>query len=136
MKESLIKAAKMLWSATPILLGAVLLVSLAQALIPDELLAGFFQGSPLLDSFIGAFLGSFMAGNPLISYVLSGELSSAGVSLFAVTSFLLSWVTVGLVQLPAEALMLGKRFAIIRNVSAFFLSIACAFVTVWVVSAL
>ena len=133
MKKSLAKAGKIIWNSFPILLGAVLLVGLANAILPEEFISEFFRGSPIVDAFTGSVLGSFLAGNPVVSYVLAGELGAAGVSLFAVTAFLLSWVTVGLVQLPAEALMLGKRFAIIRNVSAFFLSIACAFVTVWLV---
>lgn len=133
MRKSLLKAAKVLWNSFPILLGAVLLVGLAHALVPPEFISRFFRGSPVVDAFVGSALGSFLAGNPIISYVLSGELNSAGISLFAVTAFLLSWVTVGMVQLPAEALMLGKRFAIVRNISAFVLSIACAFVTVWLV---
>jgi DNA-binding response OmpR family regulator len=46
---------------------------------------------------------------------LGGELLAKGISLVAVTALLVSWVTVGSVQLPAEALMLGSRFALYRN---------------------
>ena len=53
-----------------------------------------------------------------------------GVSLAAVTAFLVAWVTVGMIQLPAESMILGKKFAILRNVSAFFLSLIVAFITV------
>jgi hypothetical protein len=35
------------------------------------------------------------------------------------------------VQLPAEALMLGTRFAIYRNMVSFFIAVIIAFVTVY-----
>ena len=41
-----------------------------------------------------------------------------------------TWVTVGLVQLPAEILMLGKRFAITRNILAFISAIIISILTV------
>ncbi len=53
-----------------------------------------------------------------------------GVSLFAVTAFITSWVTVGLVQLPAEIAALGKKFALVRNVLSFITSIAIAILAV------
>jgi len=64
---------------------------------------------------VPAILGSLAAGHPLVGYVLGGELLARGVSLVAATALLVSGVTVGVVQLPAEALLLGRRFAIVRN---------------------
>jgi len=63
--------------------------------------------------------------------LLGGELPNRGVSLVAVTAFIVSWVTVGIVQLPAEILLLGARFAIYRNVICFFGAVAIAFFTVY-----
>lgn len=56
----------------------------------------------------------------------SGEVLKQGVSLFAVTAFLVARVTVGLVQLFAEAGILGKRFAITRNLLSLLLSVFVA----------
>ena len=53
-----------------------------------------------------------------------------GISLYAVTAFIVAWVTVGMIQLPAEAAILGKRFAILRNFLSFLLSIAVAITAV------
>ncbi len=82
-----------------------------------------FTNNPIIDTLIGAISGSILAGNPITSYILGGELLSMGVSWAAITAFLISWVTVGIVQLPAESLMLGKSFAISRNLTAFLSSI-------------
>ena len=59
-----------------------------------------------------------------------------GISLLAVTAFLVAWVTVGLVQLPAEAMLLGKKFAIIRNITSFVFAIIVAVITVMIMGAL
>jgi uncharacterized membrane protein YraQ (UPF0718 family) len=65
-----------------------------------------------------------------MSYIIGGELLKDGVSLFAVTAFIVTWVTVGLLQLPAEAAILGRQFAIFRNILSFILAILVSIVTV------
>jgi uncharacterized membrane protein YraQ (UPF0718 family) len=82
-----------------------------------------------LDALIGASVGSISTGHPVTSYIFGGELLNKGVSLVAVTAFLVSWVTVGSIQLPAEALMLGWRFALLRNLICFAFSILIAVLT-------
>jgi len=115
----------------PIVIGMLLLSSLLVTLFPDEILADLFGSSDLLDTLIGTSVGSIAAGHPVASYLMGGELLKSGVSVIAVTAFIVSWVTVGIVQLPAEILMLGPRFAIYRNLTCFFGSIVVALVTVY-----
>ena len=115
----------------PIIVGMLLLTSLAVAGLPKQISAEIFGGNDALNALIGASVGSMAVGHPLASYLLGGELLKGGVSLIAVTAFIVSWVTVGIVQLPAEVLMLGTRFAILRNVICFFSAIAIAFLTVY-----
>ena len=131
MKQSIIKSAKALWKSAPMILGTVLLVSLISVLIPKSLYASIFSKNIVLDSFLGGFVGSISAGSPITSYVFGGEMLGQGVSLIAVTAFLVAWVTVGIIQLPAESAILGKKFAILRNLSAFILSIVVAIITVF-----
>ncbi|MBN2111864.1 hypothetical protein JW707_02065 [Candidatus Woesearchaeota archaeon] len=128
--QSVKKAGKALWRSAPILVGVVLLVSLANTLIPKSAYTVLFSRIPILDSVIGSALGSILAGNPVTSYVLGGEMLKQGVSLVAVTAFLVAWVTVGVVQLPAESMLLGRKFALTRNLTAFLLAIAVAVITV------
>ncbi len=124
------KAAKGLGNALPMIFGTILLVSFLSTIIPKSLYTQLFSKNVLLDSIIGALIGSVSAGNPITSYIFGGEILSQGVSLIAITAFLVSWVTVGIIQLPAEATILGKKFALLRNLSAFILSIIVAIVTV------
>jgi len=136
LKEALIKSAKSLYQTLPILIGAILLVSLANALIPKTFYSTMFRNNLFLDPFIGSAIGSILAGSPITSYIIGGELLKQGISLVAVTAFLVAWVTVGMVQLPAESVMLGKKFAVVRNITAFLFSIIVAIITTIIVGVL
>ena len=86
------------------------------------------------DTLWGACFGSILAGNPINSYIIGAALLNHGISLFAVTAFIITWVTVGLVQLPAEIASLGLRFALLRNVICLVLAIPIAILTVMILN--
>jgi len=125
--RALINNSKM---SLPILIGVLLLIGLLNTAIPKDFFSKIFIGSKLFDPLIGALFGSIAAGNPLTSYIIGGELLNNGVSFIAVLAFILSWVTVGIVQLPAESLMLGKSFALVRNGLSFIMSILISLLTI------
>ena len=127
---SFLKALKSFGAMLPVLLGVILLIGLFKTYITSELISTVFIGNLFQDTLIGSVLGSISAGNPITSYIIGGELLKEGVSLFAVTAFILTWVTVGIIQLPVEASVLGKRFAITRNILSFILAIVVAIATV------
>ncbi len=118
------KTARAFRQALPVLLGVLLLISLLLTAVPQEQIAALFTGNILTDSVIGSLIGSVAAGNPLTSYIIGGELLKAGIGLSAVGAFLVAWVTVGLIQLPAEISILGRRFALVRNLLAFISAMA------------
>jgi uncharacterized membrane protein YraQ (UPF0718 family) len=135
-KDSVIKSFRAMYRSLPIIFGVIILVSLMNVLVPKTFFTTLFQGNIFLDSFIGSILGSILAGTPVTSYVIGGELLKQGISLVAVIAFIVSWVTVGIIQLPAEIMLLGKKFAIVRNITAFILSIIVAIVTIAILSIL
>jgi len=114
----------------PVLLGVMLLAGLLKTFISRQALESIFTGHPLIDTLWGAVSGSILGGNAVNSYVIGAALRDAGVSLFAVTAMIATWVTVGLIQLPAEAAALGTRFAVLRNLMAFVVSVGVAMLTV------
>ncbi|MBW2663086.1 MAG: hypothetical protein JRD93_14100 [Deltaproteobacteria bacterium] len=118
----------------PVLTGVVLLIGLFSSFMSKELLSSVFSGNIVKDTLLGACLGSIFAGNPINSYIIGGELLGYGISLFAVTALIISWVTVGIVQLPAEIAALGRRFAFVRNKVSFALSLIIAILTVAVIN--
>ena len=131
--QSFIKTGKSFTRITPILLGTILLVGLSEALVPRSFYVKLFGENHLSSVFIGDLVGSISAGNPVVSYILGGEMLKQGVSLMAVTAFIVSWVTVGFIQFPAESMILGRKFAIVRNITAFLLSLVVAVATVLII---
>ena len=129
-QAALARTLRSVFNLLPVIAATLLLTSLAFALIPREGFKALFGRQEILDVLLGAGMGSIAAGNPLAGYILGGELLAGGASLIAVTAMIVSWVTVGVVQLPAEALLLGRRFAMLRNLLSFLFAIAIAFLTV------
>ncbi len=130
--DSVKKSLKSLYNTLPILLGVILLIGLFTTVIPAKSYVGFFSKNSLLDAVMGSILGGFLTGNPITSYIIGGEFLDQGVGLVAVTSFILAWVTVGVVQMPAEAMLLGKKFALLRNLASFLFSIIIAIFVAYV----
>lgn len=129
-KKSLAKTLRAFGQFLPVVSGVLLLLAMIDAAVPKSFYSQFFSGDKLIDSIVGAALGSVFAGSPVASYVLGGGFLAQGVSLIAVAAFILAWVTVGIVQLPAESMMLGKKFALARNTVSFLMSIIIAILTV------
>lgn len=113
----------------PLLLGVIGLVGLFQVLVSPKMLASLFQGNPIIDTLVGTLTGAVAAGNPIVSYLIGGELLSQGISLYAVSAFILSWVTLGFIQLPAEVEVFGGRFTLYRNMLTFVFTMLIAAVT-------
>ena len=137
-KEAFIKAVKGFISMLPMLLAIILLLGIFNIYITKEILASFFIENNLVDTVTGTLMGGVLTGNPMVSYILSGELTAAGISLYAVTAFILSWVTLGVVQLPAEVEVFGFRFTFYRTLFTFFTTILVSIATVltvnWILS--
>ncbi len=114
----------------PILVGVLLLASMVVQLIPGLMRSGLFGHSLWEDTLVAALVGSIATAQPIVSYVFGGELLKAGVDLLAVTALIVTWVTVGIVPLPAEATALGRRFALWRNLWAFVAALLISALTV------
>jgi hypothetical protein len=122
LKESIKKTLQIFETILPMMVGILLLINLLNIFLRDYY-TNVFTGNVLIDPLIGAIAGSFSFGIPITSYIVGGELLLAGVSLLAVTAFIMAWTTVGVAMLPLEASFLGKRFALVRNSVNFIFSI-------------
>ncbi len=120
----------------PVLFAIILLIAWVISFIPDSFYSKIFTGNNAADSFLGALIGSIATGNPVNSYIIGIELLKQNVGLVAVTAFVISWVTVGVVQFPAEALLLGKKFALVRNIISFISAIIISILTVLILQLL
>ena len=133
--KQLKKATMGMLSMFPMVVAIVGLVGLFQGFVTRQMLASMFGHNPAVDTLVGTFAGMIAVGQAMISYILGGQLLEQGVSLYAVAAFVLAWVTLGVVQLPAEIAVFGGRFVWYRNVLAVIATIvvatATAGVTAW-----
>lgn len=114
----------------PLILGTVGIVGIFQTLVSPQTMGSFFRGNIFIDTLIGILAGAIPSGSPIISYLIGGELLNQGISLYPVTAFILSWVTLRLVHLPAEAEVFGKRFTLYRNLLAIVFTMIITLLTV------
>jgi uncharacterized membrane protein YraQ (UPF0718 family) len=137
-KEAFNKSLKGFLSMLPMLIAILLLLGIFDVYITKDILLSLFISNNFVDTITGTLLGGVLTGNPMISYILGGELTDAGVSLYAVTAFILSWVTIGLVQLPAEVEIFGIRFTFYRTLFTFITTVLVSLSTVltvnWILS--
>jgi predicted Fe-Mo cluster-binding NifX family protein len=112
----------------PVLMGVVLITGLVRSFLRDETLLTLFSGKPISDTIMGAFAGSIFTGMPVNSYLIGDALLKMGISPFTVTALLMTWVSVGLAQLPAEIAALGRSFGLTRIIISFIISVIMALI--------
>jgi len=130
MKQAFANTLKTYKRMLPMMFGILLLINLLGPVL-KKYYTSIFTGNYILDPLIGALAGSVSFGIPITSFIISGELLKEGISLLAVSAFILTWATVGIAMLPLEISFLGKRFAVYRNVINFFFGIIIAIFTVF-----
>lgn len=130
MKGSAARTANAVRGILPVLLGVLLLASMLAQLIPKLIDSGVFGHTRWLDTLVASILGSLSTAQPIVSYVFGGELLKSGIDLLAVTALIVTWVTVGVIPLPAEAVALGWRFALWRNLWAFVAALLVSVLTI------
>ena len=111
----------------PILLGILLLISILK-----ELWLFIYLGNYLNNNFVSILMsdlfGSISAWNTINSYIIANSFWNINDKLLIITTFLISWTTVWLIQMPAEIYFFGKRFTIIRNIISFIFAIIAAYI--------
>ncbi len=125
--KAVLSTLKSLQMIAPMLLAVIGLVGLFETFITPEMLHTLFNKDALHDTLIGTLAGGVSVGQPFLSYIIGGELLKEGISLYAVSAFILSFVTLGVIQLPLEFSIFGARFTLLRNL----LSIVFAFIIAW-----
>lgn len=130
--ESAKNSYRTLKSSLPIMAGVLLMVGFFSTFI-NGYYEKIFTNNNILDPLFGNIAGSISFGMPITSYIIGGELLGKGVSLLAVTAFIMSWATVGVAMLPLEAKFLGKKFAIIRNSINFIFSMIIAILVAYTI---
>ncbi len=128
--KAIIKAILNFASMMPMLLGVIGLISILQIYVTPQMLSTLFGYNIFTDITTGTFIGAISSGNPAMSYIISESLLTQGVTLYAVTAFILAWVTLGIVQLPAEASVFGVKFTVYKNLLTLISTMCIAYLTI------
>ncbi|MEA3383455.1 MAG: permease [Campylobacterota bacterium] len=128
--KAILKAIINFASMMPMIIAVIGLIGILQIYITPDMLAALFGYSIFTDISIGTSIGAISSGNPAMSYIISESLLKEGVSLYAITAFILAWVTLGIVQLPAEASVFGIKFTIYKNILTLLSTMSIAYLTI------
>jgi len=131
LRKGLVKALMTMKIIAPMLIAIILLVGWFQTVVTPEKLRAFFTGDPIRDTAIGITAGAVSVGQPFLSYILGGELLKEGISAYAVTAFIISWVTLGVIQLPMEWEIFGWRFTVVRNGLSLIFAVLVSIAVTW-----
>ena len=129
-KKAFINSTKSFITIMPMMLAIVGLVSIFQTYITPDTISKLFGYSTFSDILTGTFIGAIASGHGSLSFIIAEGLQSQGVSIYALSTFTLAWVSLGFIQLPAEASIFGVRFTIIRNILAVFSTIIITYLTI------
>jgi len=130
MKQKIIKSLKQtligLWINLPIVFWILIFVVLLKHYVSIDLLSKIQNN--FLSIFLFSIFGGISAGNPVNSYLIAWEFGNISDNIIVISAFLISWVTVWFVQIPAESYFFWKKFAIFRNILAFMFSLLWAYI--------
>lgn len=127
-KEKTFKALKIaknsFFNLLPSLLGIIGLIGLMLALVPRDIIAGFFGNNGPVGILLISLIGSITLLPAFIAFPLASSLIEAGASLIAVACFITTVLMVGIITAPMEIELFGKRFTFWRNLAGLVMAIA------------
>lgn len=131
MKEKIIKNLKktLMWfkEFLPLLIAILLLVSILKWFWVFEIIWKYLTNN-FISVFIADIFWSISAWNTINSYIIANSFWDFKDYFLVITAFLIAWITVWVVQLPAEIYFFGKKFALIRNLLSFIFAIIWAYI--------
>ena len=121
-KQAFLKTLKSMKELLPMLFAILLIISLLKT---SWLISWVVQhlNNSILWVIIADLVGSISAWSAVNSYIIVKGLWDFSQYMLLWTVFMISWVTIWVVQMPFEAKYFWKKFTIIRNVLAFLLAI-------------
>jgi uncharacterized membrane protein YraQ (UPF0718 family) len=110
----------------PMLFWIIVIVAMLKQAWVFENLAKYINNNFIWVILADVF-GSISVGNTINSYIIADSFWSVSDYILVITAFLISWVTVGIIQIPAESYFFGKKFTITRNIISFVFAILGAY---------
>ena len=127
--QSLKMALKSFIKILPMVFIIIIAIGLLLGFVPPEQISRFVgdqsgAGGVLLVGIVGAI----MHIPALLSFPLAASILESGASVTAVAAFITTLTMIGMITLPLEIKILGKKMALLRNGISFVIAILIAFI--------
>jgi len=128
-KMALKKAWKTFENILPQFLSILIIIGLALAILSPEIITDLLGTRSGVWGVLGAaIIGAVTLIPGFVAFPLAAALLNNGAGYMQIAAFVSTLMMVGIVTLPLEKKIFGKRVTIIRNISAFVFSLIAAFV--------
>ena len=105
----------------PLLVFALIVAGMVQALLPRELISRWVGvESGMRGLLVGTVAGALAPGGPYVSLPIAAGLLRSGAGIGTMVAFLTGWSLWAVSRLPMEVGILGWRLTLIRLASTFF----------------
>ncbi len=127
--QSLKMALKSFIKMLPMVFIIIIAIGLLLGFVPPDQISRFVgdqsgAGGVLLVGVVGAL----MHIPALLSFPLASSILESGASITAVAAFITTLTMIGMITLPLEIKILGKKMALLRNGISFIIAIIIAFI--------
>lgn len=128
-KKAMAIAGKSLFKFLPSILMIIMFIGLLFGLLPPEKISKFVGEQSGWQGFLSiAILGAIMHIPSLLSFPLAASLLDKGASVATAAVFITTLTMIGMVTLPLEIKIMGKKFALLRNGISFIIAILIALI--------
>lgn len=128
-KNAIKVAFKSLLKMLPVVLIIIILIGLLLGLAPPETISKFIGEQSGWEGFLLiAILGTVAHIPALLAFPIAASLLDSGAAITSVAVFITTLTMIGIVTLPLEIQLLGKKFALLRNGISFIIAILIALI--------
>lgn len=126
---SLKMAGKTFFMILPMIFIIIIIIGLLLGFVPPDQISRFIgeQSGPGGVLLVG-IVGALMHIPALLSFPLAASMLSSGASVTSVVAFLTTLTMIGMITLPLEIQVLGKKMAFLRNGLSFIIALSIAFI--------
>jgi uncharacterized membrane protein YraQ (UPF0718 family) len=134
-RKALMKGLKAIEGILPQLLVVLVFIAVLIAVFDSDTISRFIgERSGFLGVLAAALVGSITLIPGFVAFPVAGELLRNGAGTLQIAAFVSTLMMVGVVTLPMEMQVFGRRAAVARNALAFLFSFAAAAFVRWAVS--
>ena len=134
-KKALLKGLKSIEGIFPQMLVVLVLIAVLLAVFDSNAISRFLgDRSGFFGVLAAGIIGAITLIPGFVAFPLAGELLRNGAGTLQIATFVSTLMMVGVITLPMEIQVFGRRAAVARNAFAFLFSFAAAFFVSWAVS--